>query len=120
MAELYRYGRNLIQDLLFNIIIITEDKFEKQIDKITNSIDSFIYEIVNDDHDFKFLDYEIEIYNHYYIKIISNNIITALWFSGIKPDNCNDVYRENSLKLDDKIYSFNKKKKKLIVKQILN
>lgn len=46
-------------------------------------------------------------------KVVACNIVTALWFMGIMPTDCDEVLKKNELEYDNKIYKFNQKTKVL-------
>jgi hypothetical protein len=69
---------------------------------------------VNHEH-INYLDYDIEPVDNDIdnIKVIANNIITALWFSGIMPLDCDLIYKNNQMQYNGKLYKFDKQTKKL-------
>lgn len=73
---------------------------------------------VNEKHLF-YLDFDVNFgVDENDIKIISNNIITALWFSGVFPPDVETVNQENIYKTNKIVYVFKEKKKKLVINKI--
>jgi hypothetical protein len=82
---------------------------------IEKALSDFIKEIVANETDVRFLDYQIKI-NDGYINIVANNIISALWFSGLNPPNPESVFESNTFVHGDKKFRFDKRKKILQIK----
>jgi len=81
---------------------------------------TLVYENLIKIEDEKFLDFDVVFdnkdKNHIIIK--SKNLITSLWFDGIFPDNCWDVYVSGKYEFNNRIYIFDEKTGKLGYKQL--
>ena len=122
MGKEYEWDINPFQDFLFGSIMnginITDKKFETEVYMSLFAILEYYvpYETEN-----KHLDFEIKNKKGSF-KIIGKNIITALWISGIFPNNIQQVLNENEY-IDryngvNIKYRFNVKTKKLTYKSI--
>jgi hypothetical protein len=67
--------------------------------------------------DLVYLDFDLKVSGDYF-KIIANNILTALWLSGIIIDDPEEVLANNICYVEDRVYRFNEKTKVLTSKQI--
>lgn len=119
MESKYKWNENPIQDFFLQLIIDDVDiSKKKNINEIREWLVNFIQEFLINRNDIIYLDFNIKKDSFENYKIISNNIITALWFKGIIPTNIDDVLKKNKLIYNKNIYSFNNKTKLLTIKKI--
>jgi len=115
MGSDYVWGQNSIRDVLLQMITIGLNIADKSFKEELHGIFSQLLEIhLNNKEDLIYLDFIIKKEEEYY-KIIGNNIVSALWLSGIIPKDSEAVMKYNECHVNDKIYTFNKKRKKLII-----
>jgi hypothetical protein len=108
-----------IRDFLFQLMILDYDISNDDLyDSIFENIVFILEQMGISSELIVYLEYKIKRIKGEYIKIIPENIITALWFSGILPYDCDSVFDKNEIKYDNKIYKFNRKTKKLTWKKI--
>jgi hypothetical protein len=114
MGSYYEWGRNPVRDSLLQMIEIGVDISDKQYKKELNQIFVYILENHLKNHeDLVYLDFKIKKIDKYY-KLIGNNIVSALWLSGILPRNPTLVFDKNECCVGNITYTFDKKKKILI------
>lgn len=118
MAIEYEWGKNMMKDFFFHLMLTDNNILNKDIkNEIENQLIVLLTNVVKDEKDLVHLDFEIERgVDENDVKIVGNNIITTLWFSGLIPNDVDLTSRQNKIKIKDKIYHFDKKKKKLIIK----
>jgi len=120
MGSLYTYGINPFYDILM-VILITDGKTAKKINKneIRDSFISILEQILENSDNVKYLDFDI-VKRGYKYKIVGNNMISALWISGIFIRNVDIPYvlKNNSCTINDTYYVFDPKKKKLLIKKL--
>jgi hypothetical protein len=113
MGRIYRNNINPFQDFLFTSMMhgvdLTDKKFEEDI--YVGFVQILEY-IVPDKNDAQYLDFEIKGKNGYY-RVIGNNVVSALWLSGIFPKNPRIIMNNNEFVIEDLKYKFNPKTKKL-------
>ena len=114
MGSKYEWGYNPVRDSLLQMIEIGVDISDKQFKRELNQIFMYILENhLKNQEDMVYLDFKIKKINKHY-KLIGNNIVSALWFSGIMPHNPTVVFDKNECHVGNITYSFDKKKKILI------
>ena len=114
MGNKYMWGHNLVRDSLLQMIEIGVDISEKQYKREINQIFAYILENqLENQEDLVYLDFKIKKAGMHY-KLIGNNIVSALWLSGIMPNNPTAVFDKNECHVGKITYTFNKKKKSLI------
>jgi hypothetical protein len=114
MGSNYAWGVSPIRDTLLQMIGIGVDISDKKFKRELNEIIRIIVDnYVRDKEDLVYLDFKIKKSEEYY-QVIGNNIVSALWLSGIIPKNPQAVMDANKCHIADKIYTFDKKKKILI------
>jgi len=114
MGSEYLWGRNPMQDTLLQMIALGVNVADKQFKEELNTIFTIILEnVVTDKEDLVYLDFKIKKTNMHF-QLIGNNIISALWLSGILPKNPTAVYENNICHIADTVYTFDKRKKILI------
>ena len=117
MASKYEYHNNPIQDFFIeNLLNDVDISKKKNFEDIQKNLSLFIEQYLDEENDIVYLDFSIKKDKFDGFKIIPNNIITALWFSGIIPTDTNGVLKANKFVFDDKQYTFNKKTKVLTTK----
>jgi hypothetical protein len=125
MASNYEFDKNYLNDIMITEAI--SDGYEKEVDlhaimieRCVNLIKNAYASIQIGDIE-RYIDFEFDVdEEEKYIRVKCYNIISALWFCGIFPTNCREVYIDNSLTKNNILYTFDNKKKKLIIKKILN
>lgn len=117
MDEIYKWGYNPLKDFLFQLIL---NNYDISKDEVFNEIELNIINMLTylgiDEHCLKFLDFEIRKKDNHF-KVISNNIVTAMWFSGAYINDCSFAIDNNSVTFENRKYRFNKKTKKLTWKE---
>lgn len=114
MGSEYVWGFNPMQDTLLQMIAIGVDISDKQFKKELNTIFTIILEnLLKNQEDLVYLDFKIKNSDMHY-QIIGNNIISALWLSGILPKNPTAVFESNECHIGDFKYTYDKRKKVLI------
>lgn len=117
MGNKYIAGINPFQDLLFTSIMYDVDLLNNEVkDDIYDSLVFILENVLDDLDELEYLDYDI-IKRNNVVKIIGNNIISALWLSGIIPYDTEKVLNENRFEFNNRIYYYNKTKKKLTWKE---
>jgi hypothetical protein len=113
MASKYVTGYNPIQDFLFQSMLYGLDLSDKKhfVD-IQSAIVYILQNVLKNENDVIHLDFEIK-GNKNYIKLVGKNIISALWLSGVFPQNVDKVLNDNKYIVDDISFNYNKKTRKL-------
>ena len=119
MANNYLWRVNPFQDFLFQLLLSNLDISDKI---YKNDINAGFINILNyfypeNENDLIYLDFEINKRDEFY-NVVGKNLISSLWLSGIIPDNPVSVNISNEYILNDIKYTFNKKKKCLILNDI--
>ena len=116
MANLYLWGINPFQDILLESIMQSIDISNKD---IKNDIDikfmSILKYVVKNENDIVYLNFDV-INNNEYFKVRGNNIISALWLSGIIPDNIETIMTNNRFKIKNREYHYSEKTNELTYK----
>jgi hypothetical protein len=111
MANQYKWGINPFQDTLLDIMLRGGDiGVPKNRDAIIDIFKYILELYLINKKDIIYLDFDIENKNGYYV-VIGNNFITALWLSGIIPDESLEVLKANEFNFDGFRYTFDKKNK---------
>ena len=114
MASSYMWGQNPVRDTLLQMMAIgvdiSDNKFKDELNRIIYHI---LYNILRNEEDLIYLDFKIKKVDMYY-KVIGNNIISALWLSGMIPKNSQAVMDANECHIGGNVYTFDKRKKILI------
>lgn len=119
-------SESILRNYLIQELILSEDLFSNElINKVNENCIDIIIDVYN-----QLYNKEIDV-NKYYnmtinykdygddIKVVCDNIISSLWFIGIfPPDNLDKIILLNKFEFNKKLYTFNKKSKKLIVTNI--
>ena len=115
MANEYNWGMNPFENTLLEIIIRGGDIATKKNKAAIYDIFKYILQIyLKNKNDVVYLDFEINNKNDYN-KVIGNNIITALWLSGLMPEDISSLIGKNEFIADNIRYTFDNVKK--ILKQ---
>ena len=118
MGRIYKWSTNPFQDFLFRSILFDTDIADKEYEAdIYVGFATILEYLIKEKRDIEYLDFEIKKKNTYF-KVVAKNIITALWLSGIFPNNPKQVMETNVFMLENIKYMFNKKTKKLTYKII--
>lgn len=113
MGKTYKWKINPFQDYLFaSLLFGTDISSRKAKMDIYASISTILVQLLLDTDDLMYLDFDITKKNNYF-RVKCNNIITALWLSGIFPKDSKYVMNTNEFVMDDVRYKFNKRTKKL-------
>jgi len=119
MGEIYVPGDNPMNDVLLELLNYDQDITDEKIQgKLFNRLANVLLMVGINDEDIKYLDYKIKKNNDIAYMVVGNNIITALWFVGIIPYNCEEVMKINYIVFNNRKYKYNKKTKKLSWKKI--
>jgi hypothetical protein len=114
MGIKYTWNKNNpFHDFLFKAIIIGVDVANKK--SRGDIVAAFTYILKNyleNESDVVYLDFDI-INDDGYVKVIGNNAISALWLSGIIPNDISSVLKSNTLIIGNREYKYNKKTKQL-------
>jgi len=114
MGNNYTWGLNPVRDTLLQMIAIGVDISDRQFKSELNTIFSLIIENhLKNREDLVYLDFKVKKTDMHF-KVIGNNIVSALWLSGMMPRNPTAVYEKNEYHIGGKTYTFDKKKKILI------
>ena len=118
MGRTYKWNVNPFQDFLFKSIMLGADISDKEFEAdIYVSFVTMLEYIIPEKKDAELLDFEIKEKNGYF-KVVLKNAVTALWLSGIFPNNPKKVVETNMFQLDNMRYRFNEKTKKLTYRLI--
>jgi hypothetical protein len=116
MASRYKLGLNPIQDFLFTTINYGVDISSKKHRRdVVEAVKLILENILEDENVSLYLDFEIKKKDNYF-KVIANNAITALWFSGVMVENVEDTFKSDYFIIGDKRYHYDRKTKKLTYK----
>lgn len=114
MGSEYVWGQNPVRDSMLQMITIGVDISDKQFKREINTIFALIIEnFLKNREDMVYLDFKIN-KNNTHFQIVGNNIVSALWLSGILPKNPQTVYESNECHISNVLYTFDKRKKILI------
>ena len=120
MGSNYVWGINPFQDFMFQSIMYNIDVSDKNLkNDIHNTFINILQNYLKNNNDIVYLDFKI-INNNGYYKLIGNNMISALWFSGIIPNNVDSVLSTNKYHVDNIEYNYDKRRKILTFKHKKN
>lgn len=118
MATIYRYNLNPFTDLLLKAMIYGVDISNKKTkQELNNSFTYILKNVLENEEDIVYLDFEISNNNNYF-KVTGKNAISSLWLSGILPPNIQNTFN-NSFIIGNRKYRFNKKTK-ILTYSIIN
>lgn len=114
MGNNYRWGNSMVQDFLFQLLLQENDITNPEIEAgIEGNIKHILLRYGVRNEDLAYLEYKIKKSKDVHYKVVPDNIITAMWFSGYYPDKCDLIYEKNYAKFDNKLFKFNKRTKKI-------
>lgn len=117
MANLYNFGYNPFEDYLIRLLMYNTNISDKKLKSEINNIFIHILEnILDNENDLVFLDFEIQKTNEYY-KVSGKNAISAVWLSGIFPLDVAQYVKENEFNIGDKIFQYNSETYELELKK---
>lgn len=122
MAHEYVKGYNLVEDFFVYSLMNSIDLTDKNLKiDIYNSLVSVLEVMLLEDemNYISSFEFKIERDGDKY-KVIGGNFLSALWLSGIFPDDIEETVLKNTLILEDKIYTFDEKTERLIIKRLKN
>lgn len=118
MGKTYKWKINPFQDYLFASLLFGIDISNKKTnDEIYANMATILGQILLDNDDLVYLDFDVKKKNGYF-RVICNNIVTALWLSGIFPKDSKYVMECNEFIVNNVKYKFNKKTKKLSINKL--
>jgi len=113
MGNAYSWGYNPFRDLLFQSIMYDNDISEINLKPdIYAAFANILEDILNDQNDVKYLDFDI-VKRDGYFKLIGNNPISAMWMICVFPKDIKAVLKTNEFKLDNITYKYNPKTRTL-------
>ena len=119
MASRYKWNENPINDFfLQNIMNDVDISKKKNYDNIHDGLTTFLEYFLEEENDIVYLDFSIKKDKFGSFNVVANNIVTALWFTGVVPRDTNDVLKKNKFVFDDVEYTFNKRSKLLKIKNL--
>jgi hypothetical protein len=111
MGNKYEWGTKEIQDMLMQVLSAGADISRKEMKTSINEIISqYLQYYLKNDRDIVYLDFNIRKNDTYY-KVVGNNILTALWLSGMFPANTKAVLEKNEYIIDKIKFTYNTKTK---------
>jgi len=114
MGSRYEFGENILQDFLFQLQINDNDITHKDFQEGIMENSMFLLEGIGVHYeDLQYLDFGLKKEGVGSVRVMPCNIVTALWFSGIFPENCEVAFLNNSAVIGGLKYKFNKKTKRL-------
>jgi len=119
MANEYEWEVNPFQDFLLTSLMYGADVTDKELEaEIFVAFSSILgYIAPYSENEIELLDFKITKRKDKF-KVIGNNFISALWLSGIFPENPNDLNYTNEIIVDKIKYKFNYNTNKLTYKPI--
>ncbi len=118
MGRTYKYGENHFRDYLMAGMQYGADISDvKNIGEVTTGFIYILEYLLPNKKDAVYLDFKITKKEKHY-KVVALNFISALWLSGIFPENTDTVIRDNKFELENILYKYDKRSKKLKYKSI--
>lgn len=118
MGSEYSWGENLFRDYIIELVKNDVDVTNKEIiEGIASNFKQILQYFLNNSADIVYLNFNIKKYGERY-KIIANNMMTALWLSGVYVASTDDILNNNHFIFEGKEYNYIEKTKKLGVKYI--
>lgn len=113
MGNEYEWGYNPLNDFLLQLLMTQQDPTDKKIKEgVDNNIRYILMSIGIPQDDLIYLSYEIKKRVGHF-KVVANNILTAMWFSGFYPPDIDLIYNKKMVIFDNIKFTFNEKTKKL-------
>jgi hypothetical protein len=121
MGSRYEWGRhNPFQDLLVKAMLFNADvASEKSKKGVADAFSFILRNFLEYEGDVVYLDFEITDEDGY-VKVTGNNSITALWLSGMIPDDTALILKHNRVIIGNRKYVYNTKTRKLTFTVIKN
>jgi len=118
MGREYSWGENPFRDYLIRLAGTEVDISKENVKKDIFSIFSYILEnLIDKPSDTTHLSFDIKKNKEYY-KISADNILSALWLTGIFVSSTKDMLKNNRIMLEGQEYVYDEKTKKLTINQI--
>ncbi len=103
----------------YNDLLLHDFNFKKYEELYVNTLYMLEFFCGVSEKDARHLDFDVKFgCDNNDIKIIANNILTALWFSGVFPNNPTECLNKNKCVNNDLVYGFDKKQKKLLISSL--
>lgn len=119
MAEQFEPHEYPLQYIVLEYAKIHDEDIKKPqiLAQLYNEIVTYLSYVLYEPTDIKYLDYDLK-FNKFgdEITIKANNILTALWFVNVFPENTKDVHDSGKYRTHKGTYFLNKRTKKLILK----
>lgn len=119
MGDNYVFGENVLRDFLMQLQLLGNDissqDFQEGIEENTKYI---LMNMGVHPEDMQYLDFKFKKYGEGHVRLMPKNIVTALWFIGVFPENCETAFLTNSVIYYGLKYKFNKKTKRLTWERI--
>jgi len=113
MGSLYKFGINPFQDFLMFIIMNNKNASKEELRaNIENVFVDILKTVLRNEMDIVFLNFNIVEKNDHVI-VKGNNLISALWLSGIFPKDIEIILKDKLFIYENKKYCFDEKRKKL-------
>ena len=113
MGQIYLWNKNPFRDFLLRSLIYGVDISDKNAKADINNTFNYILEnVLKNEEDAVYLDFSITNKNNHF-KLTGKNAISALWFSGILPEDTSEIFKQNIFIFGDRKYTYNKKTKEL-------
>jgi len=114
MGKLYEYKINIINDLFIETLLTFDEDISKREAKeeIRVMMIKFLMQYL-DKKELEYFDFDIKNTKNG-LKVIAKNFASALVFNNIIPNNFSVINLQETLQLNGFIYSFDKRKKRLI------
>jgi hypothetical protein len=111
MGSEYYWGYNIFQDVLINALLneidVSDVNFKPKLNGVFTQV---IVNYLQNKSDIVYLNFDIEVLGCKY-ELVANNFITALWLSGVFPDNVIDTMHKSEFNCGDGYLVYNKKQK---------
>jgi hypothetical protein len=113
MGKIYNWEVNPFRDYLLTMVMMDIDISDKKIKNEINTYFTFILEnLLMNGNDAVHLDFEIiNIGNHF--KVSGNNSVSAMWLSGLIPNDTESALKNNTFIVKNKRYVFDVQTKEL-------
>jgi len=120
MGSLYKWNCNPLQDFLLKSIIYNRNISAAELQsEAYAAFTYFLQNVLENQNDAVYLDFKIIDKNNYF-KVVGENAISAIWLSGIFPQNSESILKNNMFIIGSRKYTYNKKKKILTYTEIKN
>ena len=114
MGSSYEFGNNILCDFLLQLQLLGNDITHKDYQEGILENSMYLLQGIGVPYDdLQYLDFGLKSESPAHVRVLAYNIVSALWFSGIFPENCEVAYLNNSTVIGGIRYKFNKKTKRL-------